>query len=465
MEPFLTAEVIGAVRGAPSGLPPERLVGVSTDSRTVGRGELFVALAGESFDGHAFLGDAAKRGAGAALVRPGTPAVAGLPFIVVADPGAALLELASFQRKRLRAKIVAITGSNGKTTTKDLTAHALRAKHRVVSSPLSFNNQVGVPHTLFLAGPETDVVVLEVGTNHPGEIAALARVIRPDVAAITNVAPAHLEGLGTIEGVLVEKGSLLEHVADGGLAVLNADDPRHEQLRARAKCRVLTVGVTKRADHVATRPSCDLDRIGFHFDGKETVRVPLLGCHNLYNSLMALSIAVELDVPIAAAAAALRTFEGPPMRLEKRVSGARIVLNDAYNANPGSMLAAVKTFASLAFTGRRVLVLGDMLELGKDAERLHREVGEQLSCGDFALVAAVGPLAANVLDGARQHGFEEARLLAYADAESCARDLPRRLAPDDAVLVKGSRRMRLERVVETLLAGGGRGGAARAARG
>ncbi len=465
MEPLLTSEAIAAVSGAASGAPPERLLGVSTDSRTIAKGELFVALAGESFDGHDFLGAAAERGAGAALVRRGTAPVAGLPFISVDDPGKALLELAGLQRRRLRAKIVAITGSNGKTTTKDLTAHALRAKYRVVSSPRSFNNQVGVPHTLFLAGPETDVVVLEVGTNHPGEIAALARVIRPDVAVITNIAPAHLEGLKTIEGVVAEKGSLLAHVANGGFAVLNADDSRHEALRAHARCRVLTVGVTKRADHMATTPACDLDRVAYHFDGKETVRVPLLGCHNLYNSLMALSIAVELGVPIAAAAAAMKTFEGPPMRLEKRVSGKRVVLNDAYNANPGSMLAAVKTFASLSFSGRRILVLGDMLELGADSDRLHREVGTQLSCGDFALVVAVGPLAAHVLDGARQHGFEDSALVAYPDAETCAKDLPRRLAPEDAVLVKGSRRMRLERVVETLLAGGGRGGAARAAAG
>jgi UDP-N-acetylmuramoyl-tripeptide--D-alanyl-D-alanine ligase len=309
-----------------------------------------------------------------------------------------------------------------------------------------------VPFTLFLADRNTDAVVLEVGTNHPGEIATLAAVAKPDVAVVTNVAAAHLEGLKTVEGVLEEKGSLLDHVAPLGFCVLNRDDDRSiDALSARAKCRVKTYGVRRRADYMATMPLCDLERIAFHLNGSVKVRVPMLGCHNLYNALAALAVAIELGVPAEAAAAELRTFEGPPMRLVKRRRGDCLIIDDTYNANPGSMVAAIKTFASLPVPGRRVVVLGDMAELGESSRELHREVGHSLSCGTFDLVCAVGNEAAAILQGAEERGLARTSLVHYATVEQCVADLPGRLRTDDALLVKGSRRMGMERVVEAAL--------------
>lgn len=455
MEPVTTTEVLSVTGGAQVGALPPSFCGITTDTRSISTGELFVALRGENHDAHEFLASAAEAGAAAAVVSKEPEGRAPLPLIVVKDTSVALLALAAFHRKRLRARVIAVTGTNGKTTTKDLIRAALGARNKVVASPKSFNNFVGVPITLFLADATTDFVVMEVGTNSVGEIETLAKVIQPDVAVITNVAAAHLEGLGDVDGVRKEKGALLDHVRAGGVSVLNRDDASYDALSARAakgpSARVVGCGVRKRADYIATMPFCDLDRVAFHLNGRARVRVPLLGCHNLYNVLMALAVAVECGVDEERAAVALKDFVGPPMRLKKHVRGRRLVIDDTYNANPGSMTAAAKTFAALAVSGRKVLVLGDMLELGDGSAALHREVGRGLSCGEFDLIAAVGDLAPCILDGARESGIREEALVHYPTTEACARDLPGRLLPDDAVLVKGSRRMSLERVVERVL--------------
>lgn len=450
MEPLSRDELIRATGAVPIGAVPAVIERISTDTRRGCERGLFVALRGERFDAHEFLPAAAVAGAAVALVDREVPNSA-LPTLRVADVGRALLDIAAYYRSRLRAKVVAITGSNGKTTTKDLTARALSPRFRVVRSPSSFNNFVGVPITLFEADSSTDVVVLEVGTNAPGEIATLARVARPDVAMITTVAPAHLEGLGSLEGVLQEKGSLLDFLKPNGFAVLNSDEEHSiGALSNRATSRVVTVGVRRRATYVATMPACDLDRIAYHLNGRDKVRVPLLGCHNLYNSLFALATAVELGVAVEAACASMRDFEGPPMRLKKTRIGPWLVIDDAYNANPGSMKAAIKTLATLPVSGRRVIVLGDMLELGTESAALHREVGRQLSCGEFDLVVGVGQSAIEILEGARERGVDPKRLRAFRDSIECAKEIRSLLVDGDTVLVKGSRRVGLEHVVNTL---------------
>lgn len=450
MDALTRDELLRATGGQPIGAVPDHIDRISTDTRQDCANGLFVALRGERFDAHDFLPAAAKSGATIALVDREVEN-APLAMVRVADVGRALLDLAAYYRSRLPGKVVAITGSNGKTTTKDLTARALSPRFRVVRSPSSFNNFVGVPLTLFEADSSTDVVVLEIGTNAPGEIATLAKVARPDVAMITTIAAAHLEGLGSIEGVITEKGSLLEHLRSGGFAVLNADEEHSiGPLSRRAKHRVVTIGVRKRADYVATMPTCDLDRIAFHLNGREKVRLPLLGCHNLYNSLFALATAVEMGVAVEAACASLRDFQGPPMRLKKQRVGDWLVIDDAYNANPGSMKAAIKTLATLAVPGRRVIVLGDMLELGAAASEMHRDVGRQLSCGEFDLVVGVGELAPEILAGARERGVAPERLRSFPDSAACASRLPQWLEPGDTILIKGSRRVGLERVVKKL---------------
>lgn len=454
MEPLSSQDVLRVVSGIPSRELRPAFESISTDTRSIDPHSLFVALKGERFDAHDFLGQAAAAGAAAAIVDRDVPSPP-LPTIRVADTGRALLALGAFHRSRLRAKVIAITGSNGKTTTKELTARALSPRYKVVKSPASFNNFVGVPLTLFQADARTDVVVLEVGTNAPGEIATLAKVARPDAAIVTTIAAAHLEGLGSLEGVAQEKGSLIEHLRPGGFAVLNADEEHSiDALKKRApigSSRVVTVGVRRRADYMATMPACDLDRIAYHLNGRDKVRLPLLGCHNLYNSLFAIAAAVELGVAVEAACASFREFEGPPMRLKKHRVGTWLVIDDAYNANPGSMKAAIKTLATLQVTGRRVVVLGDMLELGAASAELHREVGQQLSCAPFDIVAAVGESANELLVGAAERGVDASKLFAYRDSAQCARELPNMLRDGDTVLVKGSRRVGLERVVKTLV--------------
>lgn len=452
MEPLKTHDVLLATAGKAARPLPSLFTAVSTDTRQLHAGALFVALKGDRYDGHQFLAQAAQAGAVAAIVDQDVGERAPLPTIRVRDSLRALLDLGALARKRLSAKVVAITGSNGKTTTKELVACCLQTRFATVKSPASFNNFVGVPHTLFLADASTQAVVLEVGTNHPGEIATLAEVARPDVAVVTNVAAAHLEGLGTIAGVLAEKGSLLDFVARGGVAVLNQDDDvSFDALRARARSRTVTTGVRRRADYLATMPHCDLDRIAFHLNGRTRVRVPLIGCHNLYNALTALAVAAELGVDLEAAATALRHFEGPPGRLKKHRVGNLLIVDDAYNANPGSMVAAIKTFASLRVPGRKILVLGDMAELGPHSKSMHREVGTATSCGPFDLLVTVGDDAVELREGAVERGFADSAAIHVRDADAAAHELLARLRPDDAILVKASRKTGLDRVVTRIL--------------
>jgi UDP-N-acetylmuramoyl-tripeptide--D-alanyl-D-alanine ligase len=229
------------------------------------------------------------------------------------------------------------------------------------------------------------------------------------------------------------------------------DDASFETLRARARCKTVTTGVRRRADYMATMPHCDLDRVAFHLNGKTRARVPLIGCHNLYNVLTALAVAAELGVDLEAAVAALRTFEGPPGRLKKHRAGAWLVVDDAYNANPGSMTAAIKTFASLPVAGRRILVLGDMAELGVGSLRMHREVGTATSCGQFDLLVTVGEDSIALQEGAIERGMPRENTLHVVDADSAAREVLARLRKDDAILVKASRKTGLDRVVNALL--------------
>ena len=457
MEALRLKDIAEAVRGVLH--PPEAadiLVSrISTDTRTLEAGDLFVALKGDRFDGHRFVGNAARQGAAALIVERTSEddAARAVPTIRVDSGFGAYMALARYYRNKFDPKVVGVTGSNGKTTCKDLLGEVLTAVGPTIYSEKSFNNYVGLPATIFRIDGTTRYAVLELGTNAPGEIAALASVAAPDVGLITNIAPSHLKGLGNLDGIMEEKSALLPALRGMMVSVLNRDDSFFDLLAQKAPGRVVTFGICHRADYMAIRIRVDFEGVSFEVES-QSVRLPLLGFHSIYNALAAYACARELGVSPARIASVFEGFQGPPMRLKPQRMGSLLVLNDAYNANPGSMESAIKTFSVLPPQGRKVVVLGDMLELADESETLHRKVGEQLGCGQFDLVVAVGSRALGYLDGARRCGIESGRLVSFSSTKEAVERLPDLLAPEDSILVKGSRKMELERIVDVCLKSG-----------
>jgi len=436
-------QIIKAISGRPEGAVGDRDVrGVSTDTRTLRAGDLFFALKGPRFDAHAFVAEAFARGACAAVVERAGPA-AGLQ-IVVGDAGAALEGLAAAWRMTLRARVIGVTGSNGKTTTKEMIGHVLSRDRRVVRSQGSFNNSVGLPVTLLGAGPEDEFLVLEIGTNHPGEIAQLGRIARPDAAVITSVGASHLEGLGTVEGVAEEKASLLGFLRGGGFAAVH-DDPLILSRVPLPTGRVITFGSSKGADLFpeGVEPLAGGRGTRFFVRGVE-FRLGLLGEWNVLNALAACAVAMSYGVPLPECALRLADFRGPKMRMERLELAGITIINDAYNSNPESASRAVQEFSRLAAPGRKVAVIGDMLELGDASEEYHRRLGLLLAGSGVDVVAGVGPRCRTLLEavgGAREkHGFES--------VEEVRPRLDDLVRPGDLVLLKGSRAVGLERLVK-----------------
>ena len=425
---------------------------VGTDSRTLERGALFVAIAGERFDGHRFVADAAAKGAAGAMVT--ARADVALAQIEVPDTRTALGRMAKGWRSSFRIPVIAVTGSSGKTTVKELIAAILavgaaRRARAICVTHGNLNNDIGLPLTLMRLSAGHDAAVVELGANHPGEIAILAEIARPTVGVITNAGAAHLEGFGSLDGVAKAKGELLDDLPAAGAAVLNADDRYLGEWRARTSAgRVLTFGFAADAD-VTVSGELALDERGARFalrtpQGIVDVSVPLLGRTNVLNALAAAAAATAVGCELADIAAGLA--QAAPVRGRMHALAGRegaVVIDDAYNANPSSARAALDHLAMLA--GRRIFVLGDMLELGDDAAQLHAEVGEYARTRCDALVA-IGPLARHAA-AAFGSGAE-----VYPDVARAAADLATCLAEDVTVLVKGSRAMGLERVVAELTA-------------
>lgn len=452
----LTVEVVvratgGALVSGDLSLP---VTGVSIDSRTLVPGEAFFAIRGHQRDGHAHVGEAARRGA-ACLVVHALPdeACAGVPLVLVDDTTAALGRLARVHRARLTLPVVAVTGSNGKTTTKELAAAVLATRFQVLRSPASFNNQWGLPLTLLRLGPAHRAAVVEIGTNAPGEVAALAALARPTVGVVTTVAAVHTEFLGSIEGVREEKAALVRALPADGHAVLNADDPRVLGMRRDTAARVVTFGTRASADVRLDGPVSEAGgALAFtivHAGDRARARVPLAGRHNAVNALAAAGVGVALGLPLADIARGLGAARPVKGRCVWHERGGVRILDDSYNANPVSMGAALETLAAERGRGRLVAVLGDMLELGDLADEAHRELGRRAAAQGVSALLGIGPRMAAAEREARAAGLRETHHAAtFEDAVAW---LLEHLAPGDVVLVKGSRGMRLERVVEALL--------------
>lgn len=451
LERVLAATGGRLVAPAPGGLT---LRSVSIDSRTLEPGALFVAIRGPRFDGHDFLAQALARGAAAALVDRELEAVPGLPLVRVADTTRALSELARDARRAAALPVVAVTGSVGKTTTKDMAAAMLATRGPVLKTEGNLNNQYGLPLTLLRLESRHTAAVLELGMSAAGEIRALAALAEPDVAVITRIAPVHLEFFASTDAIADAKAEILEGLRPGGAAVLNGDDPRCRRIGERFAGRVVWFGRDRRFEVSAERWRGT--GFGMRFDlriGERTldVALPLAGPHFAENFLAAAAAAHALGLDPASIADAATTMRPARHRGELRRLGERVtLLDDCYNSSPAALEAAVVALGLVPAT-RRVAVVGDMLELGASGPGLHREAGRALA-ERVDVVIGVGPLALQLVEGARGAGMAAASLFHFADAATAAEALPGLVRAGDAVLVKASRGVRLEQVVDALVA-------------
>ena len=439
---------------------PFMLAGVGTDTRDDLKGRLFVALRGERHDAHGFLADAMARGAAAAMVdrKAGAfPRPAGMPLLEVADTRVALGDLGRWWRGRLRGKVVAITGSSGKTTTRRLVHAALGAVMQGSASPKSFNNDIGVPLTLFGAEPGDGYLVVEVGMNHPGEISPLSTMAAPHVAIVTMAGRAHLGGMGSAQAIVDEKSTIVDGLGTTGIAIANGDQPALvAAVAARVKpgVRVVTFGTGEGCLWRIVARRAEGARQSFRVrepDGAEwDCPLGLPGDYNAMNALAAVACARMLGVPAERVAAALGAVEPTEMRMTRQAVGDLTLVNDAYNANPDAVLAALRAFGEVAADApRRVSVLGDMLELGDGAPAMHAEVGRAAAASGVGLAVFVGELSAHGAAAARAAGGCEVLHVAALDDPGVAA-IAGALRARDAVLLKGSRGSRMERLAAAL---------------
>ncbi|HLZ45205.1 MAG TPA: UDP-N-acetylmuramoyl-tripeptide--D-alanyl-D-alanine ligase [Gemmatimonadales bacterium] len=447
LRPWTSDEVATAL-GVPS---PARLTfkAVATDTRYPIPESLFVALKGENFDAHNFLAKAQEQGALAAVVRCGTPAVAGLPFFEVDDTLRALGLLGRARRRMLppATPVVAITGSSGKTSTKEMIRAALGARYRVHATSANLNNLIGVPLTILSAPEDTEALVVEAGASVPGEIARMRDIIEPTIAVITNIGYAHVEGFGSLEGVMAEKLSLL----DGVPVAIIGSGPEGMWPEARRRTQVIPAALAgKNVDDTLLDRYLDKDgHPRLSLDSGEKITLPALGIHQLENAQIALAVAQRAGVDHDAAVRALAGLELPGGRGELREIGNLLVIDDTYNANPSSLRRAVQTGAWLARRHRRpfVVVVGTMLELGPESARLHAEAAREIAQRKPALVAAVGTFA-RVFESLRES--LGGRLITAADAAALGPKLKSALRGNELVLLKASRGVALERVLDYL---------------
>lgn len=441
------AGVRGALGLSGEGDPGREYRTVSTDTRSLRPGDLFVALEGDRFDGHDFVEAAVEAGCGGIVAR--RPVEAGVPVYHVSDTLKALGDLARHRRDCAAVPVVGITGSSGKTTVKDLLVGALSSTSAVHGTEANLNNRVGVPRTILSMPEGAAVLVLEMGTNEPGEIAELARVARPTVAVVTTVSETHVERLGNLQGVMSEKLDLVRSLEPGGAAVVGDEPPELARRARELRPGTAVAGWSQGADR-GLRPadarSWPNGAWSFTWDG-QPVALRMPGAHNVYNALLALATARLLGVPAAAAAAGVSAVESGPMRNEVRRLGDLTLLVDCYNANAAGVLAAVSTLKNMAARGRRVAVLGTMLELGERCRAIHSETLRRvLDAGVDRLVLTGAFAQAFACDAGGARG----RVHLVDEVEDLADRLPELLAPGDAVLLKASRGVRLERAIPAL---------------
>jgi len=465
MKPISLKEIVAATNGklhlcGAASSACNAVTCVCTDSRAITFGSLFIALRGDNFDGHDFLPQARTAGAVAALVDHIPASVpAGLHLIEVTDTRKAMGKLANFVRRQFAGRVIGVVGSNGKTSTKNLIHFALSNPLCGSASQKSFNNDVGVPVTIFAANPADDYLVLEMGTNHPGEIAVLAEISQPDIVVITNCGEEHLEGLISLDGVRAENAAVIRQLAPQGALIINGDDPKLLAACAAYHGKWITFGLGEKNDVRATDISTDFTGTEFHVVSSSqsaignrqlAIRLPLIGAHMACNALAAIAVARYLGLNDQRIIDNLADATGADMRLQLQELGGVTVLNDAYNANPASMRAALHTLAGLPSPKRRIAVLGDMRELGDTTARYHTEIGELAAKLGMDHLYCVGSAACLIGSAAKSAGMPAARITTFADAAGAAAVIPAQLDDGDLLLLKGSRAMRLEKIAHAI---------------
>jgi UDP-N-acetylmuramoyl-tripeptide--D-alanyl-D-alanine ligase len=467
---FRLKEIVETVNGKLlSGSPQSTITGVCIDSRTIKRGELFVAIKGNRFDGYNFIQDAVNKGARAILFSGKFPLKPkrihrglknSVGFISTGDTRKALGKLAYFHRRRFNIPVIGITGSNGKTTTKDMLAWILSSRMKVLSNPGTQNNDIGIPLTLLKLDILHDIAVLELGTNHFGEIAYLTDIVKPNIGIITNIGPAHLEHLKDIPGVYKEKVNLLKGLMPPRIAILNADEPWFERLGNNKTNSIITYGIENK---------CDFNASAIKFTSRKTIeflvnskrKVKEQGCHsrielntigyvNIYNALTAIAVARMLGWDYPAISRRLADFVFPPGRFNAIKLSGIFFIDDTYNANPASLSEALNVLNRFKVRGRRIFVMGDMLELGKSAEEFHRQAGIHIAgvCDAFISVGRLAKLSAH---WALKRGLNKDCVFSCQDSQRAGEVLFKVLKPNrrDLILIKGSRLMKMEKVLRS----------------
>lgn len=461
-------EVISArvLAGGEAGLAKRHVRGVSLDTRSLRQGDLFVAIRGDRFDGHEFVGSALSSGAIGAIVHDSYDvSTLGLKssskramriILGVRDPLYAYQQLATYHRGRFHIPVVAVTGSNGKTTTKDMVASVMAHRWKILKTEGNLNNRIGVPQTLFRLNNRHQGAVVEMGVDNVGQTSRLCEIVRPTVGIITNIGPDHLEFFGTMDVSAQAKAELLDLLPADGTAILPADDAYFDYLAARARCRVVSFGLSPKANvrGMDIRPD---GRDGTIFrlllPGKvrqTSVHIRVQGDHNVVNALAAAAVGMVLGLSGAAIAQGLSRFRPAAMRSQISVSHGVKLIIDCYNANPASMKAAVQLLAQSGTSKKRIAVLGDMLELGSHATQMHEEVGRFVARQGIDQLVACGPLGQSFAKGAIEAGVDPANIMKVPDARSAATAVKAIVKSGDVVLIKASRGMKLELVVDAL---------------
>jgi UDP-N-acetylmuramoyl-tripeptide--D-alanyl-D-alanine ligase len=463
MPAFSAGEIMEATGGIPiRGGADWSCRGISTDTRTLRPGNFFIALPGENFDGHDCIATAAEKKAAGLLIRTDrlgklAAKMSEVPVIGVPDTLRGLGSIARAWRLRFPVPLVAVTGSSGKTTTKEMIATITARSRNILKTEGNLNNLIGLPQTLLGLRQGHELAIVEMGTNCPGEIARLAAIAAPDIGLITNIGPAHLERLGSIEAVREEKGSLFEVMAGRGTALINADDPHIRVIADRWRGKRITFGLAPDAEITARRlETAGAEGIRFTLvvDGIGLpVRMPVCGTHNVRNALAAAAAAWALGFDRQAIADGLAAFLPIPGRMEiRRLGNGAYLIMDAYNANPASMREALTTLQGLRGSGNAVVILADMLELGERAGELHEEIGAILAQTGVDRVFLKGTLSRSTAAGAMKKGLPRERVVFFEEAGEIIVSLRSHLKKDDWILIKGSRKMKLEAVAEALIA-------------
>ncbi len=449
----ISTTTLKKVLSSNSDVQPLEVVGVSTDTRSIQQGNCFFALVGPNFDGHLFVRQALEQGAACAVIQRPVELPANLAgrVLLVEDTVKALGQLAAWYRRQLSAKVVAITGSAGKTTTRHITHHILSQRFRCHQASKSFNNHIGLPLTILSASGQDEVLILELGTNHPGEIGYLTRIAQPDIAVVTCAAPAHLEGFGSLDNIIREKLSIHEGLTPNGMLIVNGDQQDLLCYTMSLNRPYLTFGIGGNCDFRADNLLSAGEKGQLTIDGR-AIEIPLPGRANLMNTLTAWAICQILGVRISDFADAMATLTPVTMRMVIETAGTIKIINDCYNANPASMANALECLACLSKQERRrsVFVAGCMGELGEASKTLHVELGQKAAAAKTELILAAGAFASDIIAGAVKGGVTETACQSFPDTQLLCDNLHKFIKPADIILIKGSRSAGMEKAVQCL---------------